>query len=278
MARRPTGRSRQRQSSSSRWVRSSLRHHLRQIFTHQRTTRRCGCSGRSVRDRERWRHGECVVQRLGPSPIGSDESASASSTSTARATGGRAHPPTGCGARSPVPARPGNCTCCRCRGESYDSRPNVDPAAVGPKTPTAGNTPRTIDTTANGSGVPPTANGVLINLTVAGPDCARLRRGMAERAVPGNVERQLLRGAEHRCHDRCRLRCQRVHPGDVEHRHRLPHRRHRLLPVDSRDKSPNFPSEGKFGDLLDGRNRVRPLREDLADGPSIHDPCGCCRR
>ena len=51
----------------------------------------------------------------------------------------------------------------------YDSRPNADPAAVGPKTPLAGNTPRTVDTTAAGSGVPLTANAVLINLTAAGP-------------------------------------------------------------------------------------------------------------
>jgi hypothetical protein len=51
----------------------------------------------------------------------------------------------------------------------YDSRPNLQPAAVGPKSPTQSNTPRTIDTTANGSGVPPTANAVLVNLTIAGP-------------------------------------------------------------------------------------------------------------
>jgi len=51
----------------------------------------------------------------------------------------------------------------------YDSRPGQQPTAVQPKAPTVGNTPRTIDTTANGSGVPPTANAVLVNLTVAGP-------------------------------------------------------------------------------------------------------------
>jgi hypothetical protein len=51
----------------------------------------------------------------------------------------------------------------------YDSRPGLPPVAVGPKSQTVGNTARTIDTTANGSNVPFNANGVLVNLTIAGP-------------------------------------------------------------------------------------------------------------
>ena len=47
----------------------------------------------------------------------------------------------------------------------YDSRPG-DPPAVGPKTPLTGGSPRTVDCTANGSGVPVGATGVLANLTV----------------------------------------------------------------------------------------------------------------
>lgn len=48
---------------------------------------------------------------------------------------------------------------------AYDSRPG-NPPAVGPKTPLAGGSPRTIDCTANSSGVPVGATGVLANLTV----------------------------------------------------------------------------------------------------------------
>lgn len=48
----------------------------------------------------------------------------------------------------------------------YDSRPATVPVAVPPKTPLVANTPRTIDTTVNSSGVPTTAVGVLVNLTV----------------------------------------------------------------------------------------------------------------
>jgi hypothetical protein len=51
----------------------------------------------------------------------------------------------------------------------YDSRPGADPAAVGPKAQTAINGSRTIDTTLNGSTVPPEANGVLITLTIVAP-------------------------------------------------------------------------------------------------------------
>ncbi len=51
----------------------------------------------------------------------------------------------------------------------YDSRPGEAPTAVGPKAPTDGNIERSIDTRQNNSGVPTTANAVLINLTIAGP-------------------------------------------------------------------------------------------------------------
>jgi hypothetical protein len=52
----------------------------------------------------------------------------------------------------------------------YDSRPGEAPATVGPKSPTESNVQRTIDTTLGGiSGVPTTANAVLISLTIAGP-------------------------------------------------------------------------------------------------------------
>ena len=51
----------------------------------------------------------------------------------------------------------------------YDSRPGESPTAVGPKAPTASNSAVTIDTRQNSSGVPTTANAVLINLTIAGP-------------------------------------------------------------------------------------------------------------
>jgi hypothetical protein len=51
----------------------------------------------------------------------------------------------------------------------YDSRPGLAPETVGPKAPTTGNVVRAIDTRQNNSGVPTTANAVLINLTIAGP-------------------------------------------------------------------------------------------------------------
>ena len=51
----------------------------------------------------------------------------------------------------------------------YDSRPGESPTAIGPKAPTASNSAVTIDTRQNNSGVPTTANAVLINLTIAGP-------------------------------------------------------------------------------------------------------------
>src|SRR3954451_16666509 len=67
----------------------------------------------------------------------------------------------------------------------YDSRPNLQPAAIGPKSPTQGNTPRTIDTTANGSGVPPTANAVLVTLTIAGPTTPGFAAAWPSGAYPG---------------------------------------------------------------------------------------------
>jgi hypothetical protein len=51
----------------------------------------------------------------------------------------------------------------------YDSRPTGQPTGIGPKAPTVGNTPRTIDTKGNTSNVPRTANAVLITLTIAAP-------------------------------------------------------------------------------------------------------------
>ena len=51
----------------------------------------------------------------------------------------------------------------------YDSRPGAEPAAVGPKTQTQINAPRTIDPTQNASGVPALARGVLITLTIVAP-------------------------------------------------------------------------------------------------------------
>jgi hypothetical protein len=47
----------------------------------------------------------------------------------------------------------------------YDSRPGEPPTAVGPKSPLVGGTARSIDITANSSGVPSSANAVLVNLT-----------------------------------------------------------------------------------------------------------------
>ena len=51
----------------------------------------------------------------------------------------------------------------------YDSRLGLAPVSVGPKAPTAPNSAVTIDTRQNDSGVPTTANAVLITLTIAGP-------------------------------------------------------------------------------------------------------------
>ena len=51
----------------------------------------------------------------------------------------------------------------------YDSRPGQAPEGVGPKLVTVPNEARLIDTTLNDSGVPTTANGVLITLTITGP-------------------------------------------------------------------------------------------------------------
>jgi hypothetical protein len=51
----------------------------------------------------------------------------------------------------------------------YDSRANSAPADVGPKAPTTPNEARGVDLTLNESGVPSTANGVVINLTISGP-------------------------------------------------------------------------------------------------------------
>lgn len=48
----------------------------------------------------------------------------------------------------------------------YDSRPTEEPVLVAPKTVLAPGTPRTIDTTANSSGVPAAATGVLLNVGV----------------------------------------------------------------------------------------------------------------
>ena len=47
----------------------------------------------------------------------------------------------------------------------YDSRVGQAPTSVGPKTPLVGGTARAVDMTLNSSGVPATANAVLINLT-----------------------------------------------------------------------------------------------------------------
>jgi hypothetical protein len=52
----------------------------------------------------------------------------------------------------------------------YDSRPGSEPAAVGPKSQTAINDPRSVDTTlGNTSGVPTTANGVVVTFTIVAP-------------------------------------------------------------------------------------------------------------
>jgi hypothetical protein len=67
----------------------------------------------------------------------------------------------------------------------YDSRPNLPPTAVQPKTPTTGNTPRTIDTTANGSNVPLTATAVLLTLTIAAPSAAGFASVWPSGGFPG---------------------------------------------------------------------------------------------
>jgi hypothetical protein len=67
----------------------------------------------------------------------------------------------------------------------YDSRPNQPPLAVGPKSPTVGNTSRTIDTTANGSNVPFGATGVLVNLTIAGPQAPGFASAWPGGSYPG---------------------------------------------------------------------------------------------
>jgi hypothetical protein len=51
----------------------------------------------------------------------------------------------------------------------YDSRPGESPTTVGPKIPLAPNSARSIDPTGNSSGVPSSARGVLITLTIAAP-------------------------------------------------------------------------------------------------------------
>jgi len=51
----------------------------------------------------------------------------------------------------------------------YDSRAGEEPAQIGPKEKTSSLQPRTVDTTQNSSGVPATANAVLISFTIAGP-------------------------------------------------------------------------------------------------------------
>ena len=67
----------------------------------------------------------------------------------------------------------------------YDSRPGEAPTAVLPKVPTVGNSPRTIDTTGNGSGVPVDANAVLINLTITGPQTPGYASAWATGPFPG---------------------------------------------------------------------------------------------
>jgi hypothetical protein len=67
----------------------------------------------------------------------------------------------------------------------YDSRTGQQPTAIGPKTPLASNTPRTIDATGNSSGVPPTATGVMVGLTVTGPAAAGFLTAWPSGAWPG---------------------------------------------------------------------------------------------
>jgi hypothetical protein len=67
----------------------------------------------------------------------------------------------------------------------YDSRPGEVPTAVGPKVPTEINGVRDIDTTLSGiSGVPPTANGVVVNLTIAGPQSGGFAKLWPTGAIP----------------------------------------------------------------------------------------------
>jgi hypothetical protein len=67
----------------------------------------------------------------------------------------------------------------------YDSRTGQAPVGVGPKVPTAVNAARTIDTTANGSGVPTAANAVLVNLTITGPQTAGFASAWPTGVFPG---------------------------------------------------------------------------------------------
>ena len=60
----------------------------------------------------------------------------------------------------------------------YDSRSGQAPTSVGPKSPLVAGTPRAVDMRANSSGVPTTANAVLINLTAV----PRRRRGSSPRS------------------------------------------------------------------------------------------------
>jgi hypothetical protein len=67
----------------------------------------------------------------------------------------------------------------------YDSRPGEVPTAVGPKVPTVINGVRDIDTTLSGiSGVPPTANGVVVTLTIAGPQSGGFAKLWPTGAIP----------------------------------------------------------------------------------------------
>jgi hypothetical protein len=66
----------------------------------------------------------------------------------------------------------------------YDSRPGLPPL-VGVKAPTVGNTPRSVDTTGNGSGVPMNANAVLVNLTITGPQTAGFATAWPSGPIPG---------------------------------------------------------------------------------------------
>jgi vacuolar-type H+-ATPase subunit F/Vma7 len=50
----------------------------------------------------------------------------------------------------------------------YDSRPGLPPTGIGPKTPLAAATPRTVDLKGNNSGVPAGATVVLVNLVATG--------------------------------------------------------------------------------------------------------------
>lgn len=54
----------------------------------------------------------------------------------------------------------------------YDSRPGGRPDSVGPKTPLVAGTPRTLDLTVNGSGVPTGATAAVVNLVATGSAAA----------------------------------------------------------------------------------------------------------